>query len=770
MKIAVFLVGQHKLGGGMGRTAVMLCDALLKCDRSACVVLGSALSLEEVRPLIDPRTVDRMDAFGLTWASATGPDGVTWIRPRSPDGYDFLDCDAWIFWHMPAEGVVAPLRPYAVFCADLLVRIVPLALSQSAQSDPVWNGVADLLQSYRNATLVFCTTPRTFEDVVGFAGVPRSRVSLAPQFAPSTGEAADRAASVAPFERYILWTTNDTPHKNHRRAFEMLDIYYSQYPDEALPVVVTGPGTQYFSPAMESHHYYHREIAEWIAGRENLARNVFFAGVLDRADFIGTLRRAAFLWHNVIYDNGTASVFEAAEYGVPSLVTDYPQMRFFDEKYRTKARFFSAFDVEAGARALIDMTRDVKTGHAEAIGIDYAEENAKFYRWLRRFMRYMKRQKANHVMREAAADARFNASSAAVALAANAAGVWPKLRSYVASFPWSDVPVAALLVFDPAPEVLARLIDSFEAALRQHYVNFKLLIALPDDGEALENLRLILLNRVLAFDFLLAGTLANRSELETLGALSRCLFTVGESAVAVGLPGSPPIRLDGGATADALAPVIARALKAAGPQSIRHADLPARFWIARRRKAVDPVIVPAIDLPPSFLDFAQESFSDSLVSGFHAWEGCFRWVCKDAIALVGGHEEAQPTFHRKRRSRDPLPPRYRSFLIRLDVEPPIEGRQPPQNLSLIINDHFIGTSPISPGTKDYLFEVPEKTVMTQRLNRIHFSADAEYKAGGIDSPDMRQISWRAIGFGFVDNTSLDPSASAFPQRIPFVCR
>ena len=47
------------------------------------------------------------------------------MRPYSFSGYDFLDCDAWLLLGCPTEGIVLPLRPFAVFQADWIARYVP---------------------------------------------------------------------------------------------------------------------------------------------------------------------------------------------------------------------------------------------------------------------------------------------------------------------------------------------------------------------------------------------------------------------------------------------------------------------------------------------------------------------------------------------------------------------------------------------------------------------------------------------------------------------
>ncbi|MGC1223029.1 MAG: hypothetical protein WA872_14725, partial [Candidatus Sulfotelmatobacter sp.] len=74
------------------------------------------------------------------------------------------------------------------------------------------------------------------------------------------------------------------------------------------------------------------------------------------------LRHAQFLWHNVIYDNGTALAIEAAQMGVRTLSADYPQMRYLCATFGINALFFPAFDATRSAAALKEM--EIQTADA----------------------------------------------------------------------------------------------------------------------------------------------------------------------------------------------------------------------------------------------------------------------------------------------------------------------------------------------------------------------------------------------------------------------
>ena len=190
------------------------------------------------------------------------------------------------------------------------------------------------------------------------------RALLAPQFSVKSilkVEAEPVVRSVPPVFRLVNQRHRSS---NHHRAFAVLDAYYSSGEGERLPVIVTGAHSENFDPvlALKNNAYYTDHFQAFIRERPHLMRNVFFAGPLRWGQYRHVLQGAEFFWHNVVYDNGTAGCFEAAQLGVPSLSSDYPQMHYFDAQFGTNVRFFSAFDIKAGVHALQAMTAAAKNG------------------------------------------------------------------------------------------------------------------------------------------------------------------------------------------------------------------------------------------------------------------------------------------------------------------------------------------------------------------------------------------------------------------------
>ena len=94
-----------------------------------------------------------------------------------------------------------------------------------------------------------------------------------------------------------------------------------------------------------------REAAD--ALRPAVRSRLRFLGAVPDTDYARVLRSARFLAHNVIADNGTFSVLEAALLGCPSVSSDYPQIREIDDAFGLGLRFFDPFDECGTAAALL---------------------------------------------------------------------------------------------------------------------------------------------------------------------------------------------------------------------------------------------------------------------------------------------------------------------------------------------------------------------------------------------------------------------------------
>lgn len=333
----------------------------------------------------DPRLARYLDPDIYPFAP-TEPN--RFVAPTSPN-VALYSADFWIsltgFYN---EGPLAPFKPYAVFAPDFIQRYVPEILPADI-ANYGWYREACQIMTMQAAKAVFATTPKTASDITAYAGVPRDKVLLFPLFnsheggrmakfrktdAPaakaSTNESSNSQAErldhdwalerLGKFryafshsfldEPYFVWVTNTTEHKNHLRALEMLANYYERH-DGQLNCLIVGPSTSKWADA-DSEFDYIRTVADGIAGLATRTGKVRLVGELPSNLYAEVLSGARFLWHNVLYDNGTFSVLEAAELGVPSLSSDYPQMRYICDLYQVQADFFDAHNIGDGAAAL----------------------------------------------------------------------------------------------------------------------------------------------------------------------------------------------------------------------------------------------------------------------------------------------------------------------------------------------------------------------------------------------------------------------------------
>jgi glycosyltransferase involved in cell wall biosynthesis len=369
MKVAVFFPRPWR--GGMLRSLQSFCDRLLAASDVLQLPLTLVVSvLRDTYQLGEIKFSDqRVSIRDTRWATVapeeqsdlglTPIDGPGLVRPID-GGHDFMDCDFWIVFGAYFEpiGVLAPLQPYFVYAPDFIQRYVPeIYFDATNPLDHGWRATLGLILTLRGAREVLVTTPKTGQDAVGYAGVDPSRVRLMPLW--SLELPSPLVGTPQPWERpYFLWVTNPTPHKNHRRAIATLEGYYKR--GGSLDVLTVGPQTLVLSPKeREQHeverHPYWDEIAELIVRSRRVQDRLHFLGEVDEVDYVGLISAARFVWHNVIYDNGTFVALEAARLGTPLLSSDYPQMRYISEVFGINTSFFPPLEVPAAINALQTM-------------------------------------------------------------------------------------------------------------------------------------------------------------------------------------------------------------------------------------------------------------------------------------------------------------------------------------------------------------------------------------------------------------------------------
>ncbi|HVK93770.1 MAG TPA: glycosyltransferase [Noviherbaspirillum sp.] len=269
----------------------------------------------------------------------------------------FTDCDLWVIVSDRLEHPLLPLRPYTLMVYDYLQRYQPL-LGQALNKK--------FIGAAHDAERVFVTTDFTRGDTLQFAGLAAEQViklpMLTPQFSTQTVKKRDLLAS-----EYFLWTTNLAPHKNHENAFKALTLYYENL-DGRLACCITGVGTdQLFKSKLE----HLKPLRKIIDNSSTLKKQLRMPGELPEHAYQSRLAGATFLWHAGWIDNGTFSVVEAAQLGVPSLSSAYPAMREIDAQFNLKLQWMDAHDPHNMASQLKQME---KNAHSIRTGLPLADD------------------------------------------------------------------------------------------------------------------------------------------------------------------------------------------------------------------------------------------------------------------------------------------------------------------------------------------------------------------------------------------------------------
>jgi hypothetical protein len=154
----------------------------------------------------------------------------------------------------------------------------------------------------------------------------------------------------------IVWITNTSPHKNHLAGVAAARIYYEM--GGTLPLLVAGPSSDLLDPRSGSKCLGTRAFA----AAPEVVRHTQFLGELSDAAYLGTVASAAVVWHNVIIDNGTFVVFDAARANRHVVSTDYPQIRYLCERYGIAPIWHRPTDPVGAAQALASAESRFRAG------------------------------------------------------------------------------------------------------------------------------------------------------------------------------------------------------------------------------------------------------------------------------------------------------------------------------------------------------------------------------------------------------------------------
>ena len=277
---------------------------------------------------------------------------------------DFNDCDLWVIISDRLPAPLFTLKNNAFVVFDYIQRYIPEIFGDT---EIIWDKqVACFMASLRNSSKVFVTTPSTQQDLISYAGVEEYKTHLLDVvFQPLEFDGTIKHIDIP--EKYIIWTTNASMHKNHLNAFKGYEIYLQDY-GGTNNLVITGADTEVFDPTVDleddnpfSSLSHVKMIRKKLDKNKYLADRIHIMGNVSDRVFTSLLKKAQYLWHPSLYDNGTFSVLEAAYLGVPSLSARYPAMEYFDKKFKLSLNFFDPRNPVEMADSLNEMDNSARS-------------------------------------------------------------------------------------------------------------------------------------------------------------------------------------------------------------------------------------------------------------------------------------------------------------------------------------------------------------------------------------------------------------------------
>ena len=262
--------------------------------------------------------------------------------------HDFQDCDLWLIVSDTVYAPILPLKRYGVIIHDCLTRYF----------SELQVNIMPKIQHTRGADFILTTTPQTRNDVISYHGISPDRVFLVPTDYSFDIEIPENYYD-AGFGEYILWPTNLSVHKNHLNGLKAILEYYSL--GGKFRIVITGWGMGLFKitnspcnvPRIE-------EFKRLLKDNDRLMKMIEILPDLPKIQYLSVLKKAKFLYHPVIRDNGTYGVIDAAMLEVPSLSADYPQIRYLDEQYELGLTYCNQYSPYEMGLKLLEMEKEWK--------------------------------------------------------------------------------------------------------------------------------------------------------------------------------------------------------------------------------------------------------------------------------------------------------------------------------------------------------------------------------------------------------------------------
>lgn len=265
----------------------------------------------------------------------------------------FEDCDHILFIVDRVPTYYFTNRPYSVIVHDYIQRYL-----SSIMDDEIEDVIFDL---QRNAEAIYVMTTAAKADAIQYAGINSKDIKLLPLFLKKadTSKIIDTAFEENQ-DNYFVWSTNIGEHKNHLMLLKALSKYYEA--GGKLKCYVTGVNTENFDvkKKMKIDTEHIRNTRKLINKDKNLAKNIVFKGNMSKQEYYHVLSKAAFMVHPGYTDNGNMSCVDAAFLGVPTITSDYPAMRYYEDVLHLNLRFVSPYNPVAWKDMLFQCQDDYK--------------------------------------------------------------------------------------------------------------------------------------------------------------------------------------------------------------------------------------------------------------------------------------------------------------------------------------------------------------------------------------------------------------------------
>lgn len=268
----------------------------------------------------------------------------------------FEDCNFILFMTDRVPGTPFLLQPYGVIVHDYIQRYVPELFGKTYEKD--------IINLVRNSECNFTTSEIIRKDCIQYAGVKASKVTKIPRFFANINETEIGVlASAHDVGDYFVWSTNLSPHKNHKVTLQALQKYYQD--GGKLNCCITGTGTEILKDEKavkkfvkqykkEQRSDYINDIFNIINNNSLLKKHIFVLGNLSKKAYYGLLQNANFFFHPGFADNGNGGAFDAAVIGTKTISSDYPAMREMDSEMNLGIRFFNRESTDEIVEALIE--------------------------------------------------------------------------------------------------------------------------------------------------------------------------------------------------------------------------------------------------------------------------------------------------------------------------------------------------------------------------------------------------------------------------------